>query len=726
MANRRILGVVAAEANSIEQRQILKGIITRAQAYDMHTVVLSNLYNPYCYDPYLATENRIYELISSPELCGIILIAESFTNEQLQKLIHTHLAARQDIPIVIVGIYTSTLESPNVRFLNTNDAHDLEVITRHLIEVHGCTQIDLLTGTQGNEAAELRRMGYCNALTAHGIPIEEGRIHYGDYWMSSGEALAREYASGAHPMPQAIVCANDYMAYGMIDTLTDVGIRVPEDIIVVGYEYILERVYHVALLSTYQRGRAELGDRAVQHIHAVCEGEEPPVFEKPIEGRWIAGRSCPCGANADILSEELRTLRTEHQYAKWNLLGTMTQQLTNCNTLDEFIEVLGKHHFFVRWVQDMFLCLFENWYDTDSKIESELLTYRNVMPWNAHYPAKTVRKYTFSALLEHAEFGVAQYYLPIFFEKKLFGYFVLQYNAPDTYDDVFRDWMKDLSNGLTFLCMKNDIRYLISCQNLSEHHDSLTGLYSHKGFERALTGRLAMESAPLYALALHINTQPVETNVAEEHLQQYQKIADLLQQVCGAECICARLAPSTFVCVGIPCESLAACEKKREKLWFLLLQQTTLLDTPGMEHLFLTAMELPTNCTEQAIEQLLHNALHAEMESFTVRQQLPHAETLFEIRGMLYRDPNLRADDVCKANSFSAGYFRQIYKDLFGISFHQDVITARIAKAVSLLTTSALSIASIAEACGYEDYNYFLRQFQKVIGMTPRQYRRGV
>ena len=49
--------------------------------------------------------------------------------------------------------------------------------------------------------------------------MNEDRIIYGDYWMTSGEKLADEYITGARPLPQAIACANDYMAYGLCDRL---------------------------------------------------------------------------------------------------------------------------------------------------------------------------------------------------------------------------------------------------------------------------------------------------------------------------------------------------------------------------------------------------------------------------------------------------------------------------------------------------------------------------
>ena len=71
-----IIGVIAAEVNSIEQRQIMKGIIQKAQEIGRKIVVFSNLYNPFEFNNDLALENKVYELMFSPELCGLILISK--------------------------------------------------------------------------------------------------------------------------------------------------------------------------------------------------------------------------------------------------------------------------------------------------------------------------------------------------------------------------------------------------------------------------------------------------------------------------------------------------------------------------------------------------------------------------------------------------------------------------------------------------------------------------
>lgn len=79
---------------------------------------------------------------------------------------------------------------------------------------------------------------------------------------------------------------------------------------------------------------------------------------------------------------------------------------------------------------------------------------------------------------------------------------------------------------------------------------------------------------------------------------------------------------------------------------------------------------------------------------------------------------------MAKRLNLSASYFQHSYKNLFGVSVMNDVITSRIAHSKILLSGTDFSIKKIAELCGYEYDVYFMRQFKKRTGMTAREYRK--
>ncbi|MGG1516339.1 AraC family transcriptional regulator [Paenibacillus oryzisoli] len=98
-----------------------------------------------------------------------------------------------------------------------------------------------------------------------------------------------------------------------------------------------------------------------------------------------------------------------------------------------------------------------------------------------------------------------------------------------------------------------------------------------------------------------------------------------------------------------------------------------------------------------------------------------------ELRSELYSSPQRHrtVDSLAASLNLSKSYFQHIYKELFGCSVVHDMITGRLEYAKYLLDNGSLSVAAIADLCGYENDTHFMRQFKKYEGMTPREYRSG-
>ena len=198
---RMVFGIIAAEVYKIAQRELLMGIIEQANKNGIDTAVISNIYNENCCDRELDFENIIYDLILSNKFDGLIMLSEPFSCEKLRKKIHEYLLKNSDIPIVIAGSSLTDFEIPNARLINTSDEKDMEDAVNHLIDEHGFTDIDLLTGYASIEVSHLRVKGYRNALQKHSIHFDERKVIYGDFWINSGQKLACEYIDGQRPWP---------------------------------------------------------------------------------------------------------------------------------------------------------------------------------------------------------------------------------------------------------------------------------------------------------------------------------------------------------------------------------------------------------------------------------------------------------------------------------------------------------------------------------------------
>jgi len=718
---RPVLGVIAAEANSIEQRQILRGIIEQAQAYGYNTAIISNIFNQHLEkeDISLGCENRIYELINSDEFSAFIVIPEAFQEESLKRQI-ADLLRNRDVPVICTGQYIEEFDLSPSCYINTSDENDIEEAVSHLIEAHGFRDIDILTGPKHVENSLKRTNGYRAALKKHGIEVDEKKIHYGDYWMNSGKDLVDKYASGLLPMPQALVCANDYMAYGVLDAFVEKNISVPDQISVIGYEYVGHRTLHTPLLTTYQRNREELGRTAVRMIRSRLGDSENSVFSPP-RGWLVTGSSCPCSLNRAEYYKELSTEKSKADYEFWHLFSPLDQKLTESQNLNEYISILGSYHWLIRSASNIFLCLYSNWYESNPQ-PSDIIICRSIMPWLDNTPFN-ISRFSFSEIFNLDSDPVSYYFAPLFFGNKLLGHMIIRYDSPDCYDDIFRNWIKSVSNSLEFLRMKNDIQYLTRCQNLSETRDTLTGMYNEIGIEKAYQTAVPHGNKELYFVLLKVCLfdETVSSIAADTRVAAIIDASKAVSKFCGNHDISARISENTFVCIV---QSNAGSEVISDCLSAILSQHRKYMEIFGMD----TFVCVTEKCGGSSYKDVLAKCT-AEAEKkyheISEKRVISHFKEMSDMRNFVYIDPAATFDteNLHVRFSGSVGYFRSVYKQCFGISFHKDCINARIAKAKYYLSTTTISVIEISEKCGYFDSKYFLRQFNATVGITPIQYR---
>lgn len=105
----------------------------------------------------------------------------------------------------------------------------------------------------------------------------------------------------------------------------------------------------------------------------------------------------------------------------------------------------------------------------------------------------------------------------------------------------------------------------------------------------------------------------------------------------------------------------------------------------------------------------------------------PHYSNLIELREKIYRNPQMKwnVDSMAAEVSMSRSYFQHIYRDIFGISCMTDVINGKIEKAKEILSETSCTVSQVAAMCGYDNEEHFMRQFKKIVGVTPTGYRKN-
>ena len=105
----------------------------------------------------------------------------------------------------------------------------------------------------------------------------------------------------------------------------------------------------------------------------------------------------------------------------------------------------------------------------------------------------------------------------------------------------------------------------------------------------------------------------------------------------------------------------------------------------------------------------------------------PHYNSLVELREKIYRNPQMKwnVDSMAAVVNMSRSYFQHIYREIFGVSCMTDVINGKIEKAKEILSETGCTVSQVAAMCGYENDEHFMRQFKKIVGVTPTVYRKN-
>ena len=119
------------------------------------------------------------------------------------------------------------------------------------MEVHHCRDIYFLTGHKGHPTSLDRLGGFLDVLSENAHKPEGEYIFYGDFWYSGGTALADRIISGEIHKPDAIICASDHMAIGLANRLADNGFRIPEDIVITGFDATQEAAINDISITSF-------------------------------------------------------------------------------------------------------------------------------------------------------------------------------------------------------------------------------------------------------------------------------------------------------------------------------------------------------------------------------------------------------------------------------------------------------------------------------------------
>lgn len=510
-------------------------------------------------------EYNIYELINFSAFDGVILFAN---------LIQAHSVLTNIIEkIRKSGVPTVSIDMPldDFYYVGVENYDAMKHIVSHLIEEHHYTKINYLSGLDFNTDSQERLAAYCDAMKEHGLPVEEKRIFKGAFTNVFGMQATEEMLASEEGLPEAIVCATDWVALGVRSVLVEHGIDIPGQVALTGFDNVFDAQNAVPRFTTVDRDMNNVGKTVIEELIRIINGEDVPRSQR-FPAVPVIGESCGCVNGENDAGKNIRIKYLKYKEYSENCLhdiGAMIEELNDSVTFEEFLSRLKKSIIGID-CRAFYLCLDKEFVEDlhfagrddvqgvfhdnlrkkgiSERMEVPLAYENGEFTSYGSYSSKEILPQTRAKVGNHHVYVFS----PLHFQDNFMGYVAIDHCQFAMEEPLFNTWMLGLSISLETLRKQAHLKSMLQVMDRMYMSDQLTGLYNRFGFSRytsdsfrrciRLCGKVMILFADLDGLKT-IN----DVYGHEKGDVAICAVADALKKACEGSEICARFGGDEYV-----------------------------------------------------------------------------------------------------------------------------------------------------------------------------------
>ncbi len=556
------IAVIVAGIDEEYQNNIINGINDFTREHSLNTSYFSAFGGILASKKYDIGEYNIYDLINFALFDGAILMTNTISDaEQKKKVIER--VERSGIPAVVFdcGEYP---EFYNVTINNFNAMTDM---IRHVINRHDARVINYISGPMSNPEALARYNAFMSVMGEYGLTVENERIYFGEFRPQDGRDAIEKFLKSGLELPDAFVCANDAMALSAITALEKAGYKVPDDVIVTGFDYTYSARNFSPALSSVSRPLYDAGRKACEIICDVLSGKQPEK-NVPLESSSVFSESCGCMVeNASEFSAFKKDTfnRLEKTHSDIYLLNRITASLAETETTDENMAAIS--NFIGALECEKFcLCLCSEWEgsfmttDTSDAGGSMQSGYSKIMTapliWQngeCHQVSSFRSEAMFPEQVEGG--GNIFYFSPLHFRERCLGYYIIQNSDFPINSPLCHTLLMNISNSIENIRKLHHLNSAINELNRLYVIDPLCNIYNRNGFIKIADDMfkdcVANKSSVMLAFIDMDGLKFINDNYGHNEGDfAIQRLASIISECCDVNSICARFGGDEFVVFG--------------------------------------------------------------------------------------------------------------------------------------------------------------------------------
>lgn len=486
------IGLVISEIAQSYQKIIVNSVVNYANQNNYEVIVLSS-YGSYNNDIlYAEGEKAGIYLADFSRFDGLIVAEDVFDIPKMADKLYEQIRQTATCPVVYLR---STREGCYSVLVKNKEA--MREITKHFIEDHGFTDICYMSGKKDAEDAKERLDGFLTEMKKHNLPVTEHDIFHGFYWKDHGKQAIDWFMTNRDKYPQAIICANDYMAISIFNELEARGVKIPNDVCVSGFDFVEEARYAKQSFTSFELDFDQFAKEAVNIIVKVNRNTTEVPKIKRVSGKLVLHSTCGCGCQVThIHSNEYFEMDFNHINDTKNFILASTE-LQYAYKYNEYMKIL-KHYKYLFGPQKTYICYCEkdNFETVANNINfSDRMCLRTIMnedgsiehcnitfPRWKLLPDEYIEKDQLNNLVVFA----------IHYKNIMYGYIVTTIPPTSRWFNIYsQGYMMLLANAIENSELHNKMNHLVSIEELYKL-DPLTNIFNRRGFNDILQEKYSL------------------------------------------------------------------------------------------------------------------------------------------------------------------------------------------------------------------------------------------
>lgn len=553
---RKTIGIILFDITGYHQQQLVHTLSKTASKHGYNLLTFS-AFTIYGSDTKNAAgEYNILHLIPYEQLDALIVCHDTFNSNEAVEELWKLVTERCQAPIISIrkkvnGCYNILVE----------DTDAIPAFVRHFHDVHHFDRIAFMSGPYNHPDAIFRLEKYKEAMAELGLDCPEEYIFEGNFWKDCALDASKHFMS-LKKRPQAIVCANDYMALSLCKELTLQGYSVPQDIAISGFDDVRDARANVPPLTTCYVSVSDMAKKAMETIDTLLNGKEAPACTF-VPTKIIIRNSCGCESSTmkDLSLSRMYEVELMEQLINQNAHNTFVsislENMTSAEDIGDYLRLEDVPGI----ARDFYLCLGIHGNGAYPQVKKKAPGFakrsHSIYSLRDLNPIATSSFETKKLLPPEAirEEPMAVFFFPIHYLEYNFGYVAATSNGEEAQDTLFHSWLSLIGNTLENSRIRAKNQALLEKLNMLYHEDFLTKLYNRRGFEQFSEEEFSeAKKHNIKTMTLSIdmdNLKYINDVYGHSHGDlALQTIADAMRQACSGCEICARIGGDEFAVFG--------------------------------------------------------------------------------------------------------------------------------------------------------------------------------